>query len=162
MKGHGQLDKQWFLSVNDCIVGFFFYNFLFFRGLSMCTEKHVIWTNICHQIFIFGQYNADIRPQILKKVHMISYLGIVVTKECLDTIGCLEDAGIDISVDWVLKAPLQSHLVSSQSSTMSLSILLMFVCTYSGTAGKIIEYQMYISRSKPAAEQPFPRNEYYK
>ena len=79
---------------------------------------------------------------------MISYLGIVVTKECLDTIGCLnkKPSGIDISVDWVLKAPLQSHLVSSQSSTMMLSILLMFVCTYSGTAGKIIEYQMYIFR----------------
>ncbi|XP_078310166.1 uncharacterized protein LOC111100591 isoform X2 [Crassostrea virginica] len=69
---------------------------------------------------------------------MISYLGIVVTKECLDTIGCLnkKPSGIDISVDWVLKAPLQSHLVSSQSSTMMLSILLMFVCTYSGTADK--------------------------
>ena len=66
------------------------------------------------------------------------------------------------SVDWVLKASLQSHLVNSQSSTMTLSMLLMFVCTYSGTAGKIIEYQMYIYRSKPAPEQLFPRNEYYK
>ena len=96
---------------------------------------------------------------------MISYLGIVVTKECLDTIGCLEEkkpVGIDVCVDWVLKAPLQSHLVSSLSSTMMLSILLMFVCTYSGTAGKIIEYQMCISRPKPTAEQSFPRDEYYK
>ena len=102
-----------------------------------------------------------------KMVHMnvYSYLGIVVTKEWLDTIGCLEEkkpAGIDISVDWVLKASLQSHLVNSQSSTMMLSILLMFVCTYSGIAGKIIEYQVYIYRSKPAPEQLFPRNEYSK
>ena len=59
---HGQLDKQWFLSVNDCIYNFLLFSWTFF----WCNEKREIWTNICHQIFIFGQYNADIRPQILK------------------------------------------------------------------------------------------------